>query len=299
MKYQFNFFGLLLILFLLIFFSSASIETYQESETNPSENQDPQLSSAQAFSNNTTGNTTTPVNVTGPEGMFRPPLQNKTDFKAGSNIPIKFYYTRNGTFVVDNNVSVVIYDSSNNTVETFYIAKNPSMGIAVQDPTQYHVNWKTPKGAPGKYIIAAFFSDGFSIGKQINLFDKGSGSSTNTSTPTPPAPPSYNVTVTAGFQPPLENKTDFKAGSTIPIKFNYTRNGTFVVDYNVTVTVYDTSNNTIASFVVADNPSQGIAIQNMTQYHVNWKTPKKAPGDYYILVSFSDGLKFYNKITLF
>jgi len=173
MKFQFNFFGILLFISVFLVLSSLGIFV------NNSQNQDDtnsQMSNVITFDNNTQNGTDT--NQTEPdddenntcETGWRPPIANKTDFKAGSTIPIKFNYCSNGTFVADENVTVVVNDFNGTEVINFTVAKNPHLGIAIQGSTQYHVNWKTPKGADGNYTIIATFSDGFELIKEITLF---------------------------------------------------------------------------------------------------------------------------------
>ena len=173
MKFQFNFFGILLYISIFILLSSLGFFATDESK----DEVDTQMSGAMTFDNHTQNETDN--NQTDPddddddnktcETGWRPPLANKTDFKAGSTIPIKFSYCANDTFVSDENVTVVVNDINATEAANFSVAKNPHLGIAIQGSTQYHANWKTPKGEAGNYTIIARFSDGFELSKDITL----------------------------------------------------------------------------------------------------------------------------------
>jgi hypothetical protein len=175
MKYQFNFFGILLFISIFVLLSSMGIFV----QDNGSDETDTQMSNQMTFDNHTQNGTGD--NQTQPdddddddnqtcETGWQPPLANKTDFKAGSTIPVKFSYCANGTFVADENVTVVVNDLNGTEVASFELAKNPHLGIKIQGSTKYHVNWKTPKDAVGNFTIIASFSDGFELTKDISLF---------------------------------------------------------------------------------------------------------------------------------
>lgn len=172
MKYNFSFFGFVFIMVFFTLFSSMGLFVNNGTDDTPITDLGAPYNQLGSSENNTGNNTnqTQTGNITA-GCIWRPPVENKTTFKAGSTIPIKFACIGdNGTFIVDENVTVEIFDEGNNSVANFTVAKNPSIGIKIQDPTQYHVNWKTPKDGAGNYTIVVNFESGSSLSKSITLF---------------------------------------------------------------------------------------------------------------------------------
>ena len=100
------------------------------------------------------------------------------------------------------------------------------------------------------------------------------------------------------WRPPLKHKDSFKAGQTIPIKFSLSKEGKFIRDESVQVTVTDDEGNIVFQAYYGQNDDDVRIDDKGHQYITNWHTDKKMRGEFTIWVTFDSGLQASKIITL-
>jgi len=100
------------------------------------------------------------------------------------------------------------------------------------------------------------------------------------------------------WHPPLAETEEFNAGRTLPIKFSLWKDGSFIRDESVQVTVTDDEGNVVFHAVYGHGDDHVRIDSRGKHYITNWHTDKEMRGEYTITVSFGSGLTMDKTIRL-
>lgn len=103
---------------------------------------------------------------------WRPPLAGKGEFKAGRTIPIKFTLAKDGSFIHDESVHVMVADSEGNMVFDALYGEGDGHVLIDDEVEHYITNWHTDKKMRGEYAITVTFASGLCVEKVVELVGK-------------------------------------------------------------------------------------------------------------------------------